>query len=121
MKYLRRFKNKSEAVGQTMPIPSVLSIEETQDRVGYLNTDIGLKETNIVNTADESFVEGEYEWCITVTYNVTTSSSTTQILYKIGNVTKMFYGGGGFQPLHHMYFLKLASNLSLLPSVIKNA
>ena len=52
MKYLRKFKTKSDAVGQTMPIPSVLSIEETPDSVGYLNTDIGFKETEIVDTPD---------------------------------------------------------------------
>ena len=121
MKYLRKFKTKSDAVGQTMPIPGVLSIGDTSIQVGYLNTDIGIQETNIVETPDQSFVEGEYMQYVTVTYNVTTSSSTTKILYTIGNVTKMFYGGGGFQPLHHMYFLKLANNPSLLPLVIKNA
>ena len=56
MKYLRRFKTKADAVGQTMPIPSVLSIEETPDSVGYLNTDIGIQETEIVETPDQSFV-----------------------------------------------------------------
>ena len=47
-------------MGQTIAIPSVLSIKETPDSVGYLNTDIGIKETEIVDTEDKSFVEGEY-------------------------------------------------------------
>ena len=67
MKYLRKFKTKADAVGQTMPIPGVLSIKETPERVGFLNTDIGLQETKIVDTEDQSFVEGEYLWYTTVT------------------------------------------------------
>ena len=43
MKYLKKFKTKADAVGQTIAIPSVLSIKETPDSVGYLNTDIGIK------------------------------------------------------------------------------
>ena len=49
MKYLKSFKSKTDAVGQSMPIPSVLSIDNMEDKVGYLNTDIGLKETNIAD------------------------------------------------------------------------
>ena len=94
MKYLKKFKTKADAVGQTMPIPSVLSIKETPDSVGYLNTNIGIKETEIVDTEDKSFVEGEYMQYITITYNVSSTTSTTQVLYKVGNVTKMFYKGG---------------------------
>lgn len=93
MKYLKSFKSKTDAVGQSMPIPSVLSIDNMEDKVGYLNTDIGLKETTIVDTADESFVEGEYMWYTTVTYDVSSTTSTTQILYTTGNVIKMFYRG----------------------------
>lgn len=72
----------------------MLSIGEMTDSVGFLNTDIGIKETKIVNTEDESFVEGEYMQYITITYNVSSTTSTTQILYKVGNVAKMFYRGG---------------------------
>lgn len=100
MKYLRKFKTKADAVGQTMPIPGVLSIGDTSIQVGYLNTDIGIQETEIVETPDESFVEGEYSWYTTVTYDVSSTASTTQILYKIGNVTKMLYKGGGGTCLH---------------------
>lgn len=77
-----------------MPIPGVLSISEMTDSVGFLNTDIGLQETKIVDTEDESFVEGEYMQYITITYNVSSTTSTTQILYTVGNVVKMFYRGG---------------------------
>lgn len=80
MKYLKSFKSKTDAVGQSMPIPSVLSIDNMEDKVGYLNTDIGLKETTIVDAADESFVEGEYMWYTTVTYDVSSTTSTTQIV-----------------------------------------
>ena len=81
-------------MGQTIAIPSVLSIKETPDSVGYLNTDIGIKETEIVDTEDKSFVEGEYMQYITITYNVSSTTSTTKILYTVGKVTKMFYRGG---------------------------
>lgn len=106
MKYLRKFKTKADAVGQTIPIPSVLSIKETPERVGFLNTDIGIKETNIVNTDDDSFVEGEYMWYTTVTYDVSSTTSTTQILYTVGNVRKMFYRGGRFRFQPHISFRK---------------
>ena len=83
MKYLKKFKTKADAVGQTIAIPSVLSIKETPDSVGYLNTDIGIKETEIVDTEDKSFVEGEYMQYITITYNVSSTTSTTKILYTV--------------------------------------
>ena len=94
MKYLKKFKTKADAVGQTIAIPGVLSIGDTSKSVGFLNTNIGIKETEIVDTEDKSFVEGEYMQYITITYDVSSTTSTTQILYKVGNVTKMFYRGG---------------------------
>lgn len=81
-------------MGQTIAIPGVLSIGDTSKSVGFLNTNIGIKETGIVDTEDKSFVEGEYMQYITITYDVSSTTSTTQILYKVGNVIKMFYKGG---------------------------